>query len=73
MFGPESEYEAGEASAVVHRVLGQLPAATRQVFLMIRVQGTSPREAALALGLTEKAVRRRLERAVDALRKELLR
>lgn len=60
----ESAQEDGvEQALAVHQVLSQLETADRLVLLFVDMEGCSYGEAALALGVSEDAVRSRLFRA----------
>lgn len=54
-------------------MLGALPPATRDAFHLVREWGMSYEMAAGKLGLTTNAVRRRVEKAVAAIRTEMVR
>ena len=51
--------------------VGRLPPGQRAVFVLVRFEGLSYREAALALGITEGAVESRLVRAMRRLESEM--
>ncbi len=68
---PDKVVEADQTARRVERVLAQLPASQRQAFELQRLDGLSQREAALALGISESAVKALVHRATRALRVEL--
>lgn len=68
---PERQLHAQETLAVVRRVLGELPDAHREAFVLTRFEGLSNAEAAQILDTTEGNVRVRAFRAAEAFRKAL--
>jgi RNA polymerase sigma-70 factor, ECF subfamily len=58
-----------EGAALLRRC-EQLPAVERAVIELVDLDGLTPKEAALALGVSRVAVRKRLSRARSRLRKE---
>ena len=62
---------AHELVTVVERVLGELPIAQSEAFILLRFEGLSVREAADVLGTTATAVKLRAFRANAALREAL--
>jgi len=67
----ESAAIAAQAAQVVDRVLGDLPPAQREAFVLIRYEGLSVHDAAALLGATPTAVKLRAFRAYEALRAAL--
>jgi len=59
----DDELEARERAAVLQRAFYELPDASREVLLLVTIDGLSSPEAAGVLGLKEDAVRKRLSRA----------
>jgi RNA polymerase sigma factor (sigma-70 family) len=71
-FSPEREspFEAAAASELerrIERALAALPAASREVLLLVGVAGLDHSEAADICGITPEALRQRLHRAREAL------
>jgi RNA polymerase sigma factor (sigma-70 family) len=60
---PDETHEARETAARLERALGRLPVASREVLLLVAVEGFEPAEAAEVLGLKQDALRQRLSRA----------
>lgn len=63
---PPSPFEAAAASQLARRVeaaLASLPAATREVLLLVGVEGMTPSEAAGVCGVSPETMRQRLSRA----------
>jgi RNA polymerase sigma-70 factor (ECF subfamily) len=58
-----------EGAALVRRC-EQLPATERAAIELVDLEGLSPKEAAIALGVSRVAFRQRLSRARSRLRKE---
>ena len=67
---PQSGAEMTPDSAL--EILEQLPAAQREAFMMLKIEGLSTREAAERAGVTVSAVKVRAHRAYNALKKRLL-
>src|SRR5262245_41412541 len=67
----ESAAIAAQAARVVERVLGSLPPAQRDAFVLIRYEGMSVEDAAAIVGATPTAVKLRAFRAYEALREAL--
>lgn len=61
---------AAEDAAVLARALDDIPADSREVLLLFYREGESGRRVAALLGLSEAAVRKRLQRARENLRAE---
>jgi RNA polymerase sigma-70 factor (ECF subfamily) len=64
--GPQN-VEAEELATAVHAILATVPARTREIFLLSRQDGLSPREIAIKLELSPQTVYNQLTRAVRAL------
>ncbi|MBX7193846.1 MAG: RNA polymerase sigma factor [Sandaracinaceae bacterium] len=61
--GLDDEVEARERAAALQRAFYELPDASREVLLLVTIDGMSSADAAVVLGLKEDAVRKRLSRA----------
>lgn len=61
--GLDDELEARERAAVLQRAFYDLPDASREVLLLVTIDGMTSADAAGVLGLKEEAVRKRLSRA----------
>lgn len=70
-WGPDAVLMANELAATVNGVLLSLPQHTRDSFDLVKARGMSYDAASEVLGLTPKAVRRRVERAVEHIRREI--
>jgi RNA polymerase sigma factor (sigma-70 family) len=68
---PLAAAEASEAQRRIATALGSLPAAYREVLLLIAVEGLQPSEAAEVCGVTAEAMRQRLSRARSLLARRL--
>ncbi|HLH78113.1 MAG TPA: sigma-70 family RNA polymerase sigma factor [Candidatus Binataceae bacterium] len=68
---PMALTEATETSRVLQAAILRLPQGLREVLLLSRYQGLNGREIALALGISEGAVKVRLFRALAQLRAAL--
>ncbi len=68
---PEDELLSAEARQVLEEAVARLPTSLRAVFLLRDVEGLSTRETAEALGISEGAVKVRLSRAREQLRRML--
>jgi RNA polymerase sigma factor (sigma-70 family) len=73
--GDEIEELAGRIDAeregrALMRRCEQLPAVERAAFVLVDLEGLTPQEAAVALGVSRVAFRKRLSRARSRLRKE---
>jgi RNA polymerase sigma-70 factor, ECF subfamily len=66
--GADDRIEEYEIAKLLERVLAELPARNREVFLMVRQQHLCYAEAAKSLGITVKAVEAHMSRALQALR-----
>ena len=61
--GLEEELEARERAVALQRAFYALPDASREVLLLVTIDGMSAADAGAVLGLKEEAVRKRLSRA----------
>lgn len=68
---PEYLLEMQEFDKKLQDVLAKIPEGAREVFLMNRIDGLKYREIAEMLGLSMKAVEKRMSRALSILRGEL--
>ncbi|MEM9051981.1 MAG: RNA polymerase sigma-70 factor [Bacteroidota bacterium] len=68
---PEYLIEMQEFDQKLQAVLAKIPEGAREVFLMNRIDGLKYREIAEMLGLSMKAVEKRMSRALSILRDEL--
>ncbi len=59
----EDQMEARERAAALQRAFYELPDASREVLLLVTIEGMSSADASVVLGLKEDAVRKRLSRA----------
>jgi RNA polymerase sigma-70 factor (ECF subfamily) len=60
---PETEHERARAIALLEHALQQVPVASREVLLLVGVEGIDQEEVARMLGLSYDALRQRLSRA----------
>jgi RNA polymerase sigma-70 factor (ECF subfamily) len=60
---PETHHERARAIALLEAALQSLPVASREVLLLVGVEGMEQEEVAKVLGLTYDALRQRLSRA----------
>ena len=60
---PETNHERARTIALLEAALGSLPVASREVLLLVGVEGMGQDEVARVLGLTYDALRQRLSRA----------
>ena len=60
---PETSHESARAIALLEAALQQLPVASREVLLLVGVEGIEQEEVAGMLGLSYDALRQRLSRA----------
>lgn len=60
---PETNHERARAIALLEAALQELPLASREVLLLVGVEGLEQEEVARVLGLTYDALRQRLSRA----------
>ncbi len=70
-WNPQKMAERSERKALVHKAIDQLPLDYRTVLILRDIEELSTTEVAQALNITEGAVRVRLHRARQALRKLL--
>lgn len=68
---PEYLVEMQEFDQKLQETLAKIPDGAREVFLMNRIDGLKYREIADMLGLSMKAVEKRMSRALAILRDEL--
>ena len=68
---PEDELQRAEVRAVLHQVIGELPAPYRCVVLLRDIEQLSTEETAQILDLTVEAVKTRLHRARAAMKEKL--
>ncbi|MEO0731773.1 MAG: sigma-70 family RNA polymerase sigma factor [Bacteroidota bacterium] len=66
---PQDLLEEQEFRDKLERAIAQLPAGAREVFLLNRIDGLKYREIAELLGISQKAVEKRMHRALVDLRK----
>lgn len=57
---------------IVAELIDELPEDTREILLIYYREGQSSKQVALLLGMTDAAVRKRLQRARDSLREDLM-
>jgi RNA polymerase sigma-70 factor (ECF subfamily) len=60
---PETRHEHAEAVALLENALHQIPLASREVLLLVGVEGLDQEQVASVLGLSYDALRQRLSRA----------
>lgn len=60
---PETQHERARAIALLEAALAQVPLASREVLLLVGVEGMDQEEVAKMLGLSYDALRQRLSRA----------
>lgn len=60
-----------EFEAKLQKVIGEMPEGSREVFLMNRLEDLKYREIAERLGITVKAVEKRMSKALHILREKL--
>jgi RNA polymerase sigma factor (sigma-70 family) len=70
--GPDEQLATDQARAVAAGVIDALPEESREVLLLYYREGQSSRQVAGLLGLQDAAVRKRLSRAREKVREELL-
>jgi RNA polymerase sigma-70 factor (ECF subfamily) len=68
---PETEHERALAIALLEDALQQLPLASREVLLLVGVEGMDQEEVAKMLGLSYDALRQRLSRARGQLTEKM--
>jgi RNA polymerase sigma factor (sigma-70 family) len=61
--GPDARHERGREIALLEAALAALPLASREVLLLVGVEGLEQEEVARVLGISYEAVRQRLHRA----------
>ncbi len=71
--GPAEQFISDEDARQLAEALDEIPEASRDVLLLYYREGEDTREVAALLGITEAAVRKRLQRGRDSLRAEWLR
>jgi len=64
---PDEEHERARAMAVLEKALAQVPVASREVLLLVGVEGLDQEEVAKILGISYDALRKRLSRARSEL------
>ena len=70
--GPEASLQGEEEARLLARALDEIPDESREVLLLFYREGQSSRQVADLLGLSDGAVRKRLQRARDVLHAGLL-
>ena len=55
----------------LNNVLSQIPEGSREVFLMNRIEGLKYKEIAENLGLSVKAIEKRISKALEIIREKL--
>lgn len=68
---PENHFQFEELKARYEKALVKLPENQRVVFLMNRIDGHTYKEIALKLDLSQKAVEKRMSKAIASLKIEL--
>jgi RNA polymerase sigma-70 factor (ECF subfamily) len=68
---PFEEAAARELERRLERALAALPAASREILLLVSVEGLTPSEAAVVCGVSQEALRQRLSRARAMLSQKL--
>ncbi len=68
---PEQEFETDEVAAKLEQAVRKLPEKYKSVFILRELEGLSTRETAVALELSEGAIKVRLHRARLHLREQL--
>lgn len=71
--GPAERFVSDQDARHLAEALDEIPETSRDVLLLYYREGEDTREVAALLGITEAAVRKRLQRGRDALRAEWLR
>ena len=66
--GPDQEVLRFQLAEYVAIAIKELPPSLRSVFVMAHVQGKSRKEIALALGISEKRLDKRMTKALKACR-----
>jgi RNA polymerase sigma factor (sigma-70 family) len=70
--GPDASLQSAERAELLARALDEIPDESREVLLLFYREGQSSRQVAQLLGLSDGAVRKRLQRARDVLQAGLL-
>lgn len=70
--GPEQTLLHAEEAALLAQALDELPVESREILLLFYREDQSSRAVAALLGMSDAAVRKRLQRARDSLRGEVL-
>ncbi len=70
--GPAETLGAEQDAVLLARAMDQIPDESREVLLLFYREGQSTKTVAALLGLSDDAVRKRLERARESLREEML-
>ena len=70
--GPMQQHEEDERERAAVELISALPEESREVLLLFYREGQSSQQVALLLGLSDAAVRKRLSRARQSLREDLL-
>ena len=65
---PDEQHERARAIAILERALAVLPLPSREVLLLVGVEGMEQEDAARVLGVSYDALRKRLSRARGELR-----
>jgi len=68
---PEFILEMKEYEKVLNEVLASIPDGSREVFLMNRIEGMKYKEIAENLGLSVKAIEKRISKALEIIREKL--
>ena len=68
-FTPEHALEESEFRERLEKALAALPEKSRTVFLLNRVEGMKYKDIALLLGISVKAVEKRMHKALVEMRK----
>jgi len=68
---PEYLLEMKEYEKKLNEVLAQIPEGSREVFLMNRIEGLKYKEIAENLGLSVKAIEKRISKALEIIREKL--
>ncbi len=68
---PEYLLEMKEYEEKLNNVLSQIPEGSREVFLMNRIEGLKYKEIAENLGLSVKAIEKRISKALEIIREKL--
>lgn len=65
---PDEQHDRARAIAILERALAAVPLASREVLLLVGVEGMEQEDAARVLGISYDALRKRLSRARSELR-----